>query len=283
MLSGPRKGLLICSLALGSFLAAIGWGAASYASESAGAMIADPASPAPKCTKIRAKPGSLSPYSDDNFKSALENAEKLQFPGSRNACLTNQDIRKSMIAGDNFSRNAAGQMQFSFQNGVKSSDASATTRLELRGYSFDARSTNKIWDGHFLIGAVPDRASNFTVGQVYGEKDGKPILRIEFVAERQGVKNHLWAIYRTDADDGQFLYQDIGAAPESETPIRVRITYNGNSGITLFSSATGKTYQFSENFGFWAANGKTTYFKTGCYIQRSGACDVRFTKLHFDR
>ena len=204
----------------------------------------------PTCTTMIASPQSQSPFADANFRATLENTQRLQFPVSGNACLSNADLRAAMIIPGNFQRTGAGRMQFTFANGVVDADSGVTTREELRGYSFDADSVAKIWDGTFVIGNPDGRAENFTIGQVFSETEGKPILRIEYITERAGVANHLWAIYRTGTGDGQSFYQDLGIAPDANRPGQIRITYNADGGISLFSGNADETFTFTDNFAF---------------------------------
>ncbi|MES2754725.1 MAG: polysaccharide lyase family 7 protein [Pseudomonadota bacterium] len=238
---------------------------------------------APVCQISVANPTSLSPYSDPAFRTALDNARSLQFPASVNACMSTAQLQAFTIDADNFYRDASGRMIFSFRNGIVDDDASATTRMELRGMSFNAASAAKQFDASFQLPAFAERSASFTIAQVYGESEGLPIVRIAFIAERSGVSNHLYAIYRRGNGSGDATTIDLGAAPADSATAQIRIGYNVGGAIEIFYSGTGTTTRLTENLSFWTQASKTTYFKAGCYLQLAGGCEVRFTALTFDR
>lgn len=243
-----------------------------------------PTAAAPACVTVVADRTSLSPYSDTAFRAALDNVRSLQFPFSANACLSTAGIQAFRIDPDNWYRDAAGRMVFSFRNGVvDDDDAGATTRMELRGQSFDATASGKVLDASFQLPAFAERSGSFTLMQVYGESAGLPILRVAYIAQRNGVSDHLWATYRRGAGDGDATTIDLGAAPGAGVTARVRIAYNVGGAIELFYGGTGATTRFTDNLSFWAAAGKTTYLKAGCYLQQPGGCEVLFTALTLDR
>jgi hypothetical protein len=242
-----------------------------------------PTSATPACQAVTANPTSLSPYSDPAFRRALDNSLTLQWPVSVNACMNTAALQAFAIDPDNFYRDDAGRLVFSFANGVNDSNASITTRMELRGANFDAAATDKVLDASFQLPAVAGRSGSFTIAQVFGDTDGAPILRIFFSSSRDGQVNHLWAAYRRGLGDNNTSFTDLGAAPMPGQTGRIRISYNTGGGLELLSSALNSTVRLSENFSFWTQAGKRTYFKAGCYLQSAGACEVRFTALTFDR
>lgn len=241
------------------------------------------ASATPACERVTANPTSLSPYSDPAFRQVIDNARSLQWPASANACMTTAQLQAYGVDLDNFYRDSQGRLVFSITNGVHDADASVTTRMELRGMSFDASSSGKVLDASFQLPAIAGRSSSFTISQVYGENAGLPIVRIFFAASRNGQTNHLWAAYRSGTGDGDGDSFDLGAAPAEGQTARVRITYNVGGAIEIFATTNNNTLRLTENFAFWTAPGKTTYFKAGCYLQDAGNCEVRFTALTYDR
>ncbi len=238
---------------------------------------------APACAAVVADPATLSPYSDPAFRPVLDNSLTLQWPVSTNACMTTATLRGLAIDPDNFYRDQAGRLVFSFANGVNDSNASITTRMELRGANFEASSTDKVLDASFQLPAIPGRSGSFTLAQVFGDSDGAPIVRIFFSSNRDGVTNHLWAAYRRGLGDNNTGFTDLGLAPTPGETARIRIGYNVGGAIEILSSARNSTVRLTENLSFWTAAGKRTYFKAGCYLQSDGACEVRFTALTFDR
>lgn len=241
------------------------------------------ASATPACERVTADPISLSPYSDPAFKTAIDNARSFQWPASLNACMSTAQLQAYGIDLDNFYRDSAGRMVFSIRGGIVSDDSSATTRMELRGMSFDATSSGKVLDASFQLPAIEGRSTSFTISQVYGESAGLPIVRIFFASSRNGLTDHLWIAYRKGTGDSDGTSIDLGAAPAEGQTARVRITYNVGGAIEVYYSGTNVTTRLTENLSFWTATGKTTYFKSGCYLQAAGNCEVRFTALAFDR
>ncbi len=187
------------------------------------------------------------------------------------------------IDPDNFYRDSEGRFVFAFTNGVVDSNASVTTRLELRGANFEASSTNKILDASFQLPANPGRSPSFTIAQVFSNTEGAPILRIAVIASREGLSNHMWAAYRRGLGDNKTSFTDLGPAPAPGATARIRIAYNNAGAIEVFSSGNNATTRLTENLGFWTTAGKQTYFKVGCYLQSAGGCEVRYTALTFDR
>ncbi|MEP9400548.1 polysaccharide lyase family 7 protein [Sphingomonas silueang] len=242
-----------------------------------------PTAAVPTCQPVTADPTSLSPYSDPAFRRVLDNALTLQWPVSVNACMNTAALQAFAIDPDNFYRDDAGRLVFSFANGVNDSNASVTTRMELRGANFDAAAADKVLDASFRLPVIPNRSGSFTIAQVFGDTDGAPILRVFFSSSREGQANHLWAAYRRGLGDDNTSFTDLGAAPTPDETGRIRIRYNIGGAIELLSSGLDSTVRLDENFAFWTQAGKRTYFKAGCYLQSAGACEVRFTALTFDR
>jgi len=241
------------------------------------------ASASPACERVTANPISLSPYSDPAFKQALDNTRSFQWPASVNACMSTAQLQAYGIDPDNFYRDSAGRMVFSIRGGIVSSTSSETTRMELRGMSFDATSSGKVLDASFQLPAIEGRSASFTISQVYGESAGLPIVRIFYASSRNGLTDHLWIAYRkgTGSSDGTSI--DLGPAPAEGQTARVRIAYNVGGAIEVYYSGSNATTRLTENLAFWTETGKTTYFKSGCYLQAPGNCEVRFTALAFDR
>ncbi|MEP9361013.1 polysaccharide lyase family 7 protein [Sphingomonas sp. KR3-1] len=237
----------------------------------------------PACERVTADPVSLSPYSDPAFKQVIDNARSFQWPTSLNACMNTAQLQAYGVDLDNFYRDSAGRMVFSIRGGTVSSDSSDTTRMELRGMSFDATSSGKVLDASFQLPAIEGRSTSFTISQVYGESAGLPIVRIFFASSRNGLTDHLWIAYRKGTGDSDGTSIDLGPAPAEGQTARVRITYNVGDAIEVYYSGSNLTTRLTENLAFWAAAGKTAYFKSGCYLQAAGNCEVRFTALAFDR
>lgn len=240
-----------------------------------------PVASVPTCTALVASPTSLSPYSSAAFTATLDNTRRLQFPQSSGECLSDTELRSFFIAQDNWFLDGDGRMAFTFENGVRLADASFTTRLELRGESFAGDAVGNELNATIFFSQPTGESTNFTVAQIYGESNGKPILRIERIASRNGITDHIWAIYRFGDQDGEAIYYDLGERPPVGTPFEIAVKYNSGGGIELSASTSATDFLFAQNFDFWTQLGKTTYFKAGCYVQADGHCDVRFAALEY--
>ena len=212
-----------------------------------------------------------SPYSEEKFQDVID-VSKLQIPDS-STCITNTNLKNHYYDPDNWYVDNT-NMVFEIDDGGDSQ------RNELRGNSFAASRTNMEHRSRLKMNVGGSYSTKFTVAQVYGETNGKPILRVEFIASRSGLTNRLWGIYRTSADaSAEFEYQDLGPAPNAFTDLV--LTYN-TSGTVTAKLGTGPTRTWSTNLNYWTVSSKTTYFKSGCYLQDPGDCYVRFSTLRFD-
>ena len=218
----------------------------------------------PTCNS--ATSSSAAPYSQSKFRSVIDNSERLQVQ-TTSTCLDRADMQGNTYDPDNW-RLAGTAMEFVFDDGEKGE------RVELRGNSFDADETRTL-SGRVTVD-VSGKSDGFTIAQVFGETDGKPILRIEMIGERRGVTNHIWGIYRTSAgSDNVTEFKDLGPAPTGG--VNFTIKYNDDDKI---SATFGRVTQtFSTNFSYWNASTKETYFKAGCYLQDPGDCRVRYGQL----
>lgn len=218
---------------------------------------------------------SAAPYAEAKFKNALEHA-KLQLPTS-STCLTNSKITNYFYDPDNWYLDNT-NMQFLIDNGAGSQ------RNELRGDSFAGSRTEMTFRSRMKVQYGSGYSNRFTVAQIYGETGGEtggePILRVEFLASRSGLSNRFWGIYRTDAEStSSFEYQDLGPAPTAFTELK--LVYN-DSGTVTAQLGSNPERTWSTNFSYYAQSSKTTYFKTGCYLQDPGDCYVRLSTLTFD-
>ncbi len=241
---------------------AIAFGAAMVAS-------ASPAHATFQCDKVQSTTNS--PYSQSKFQSVLQRS-KLQIPDS-STCLTTTNLTNFYYDPDNWFVDNT-NMQFIIDDGA------ASQRNELRGNSFSGSLTNMSYSARLKIQYGGSYSTKFTVAQIYGETGGEPILRVEFIASRSGLSNRFWGIYRTDSSSSpNYEYQDLGPAPTAFTDLD--LVYNASGTITA-KLGSNPTRSWSTNMSYYTQSSKTTYFKTGCYLQNAGDCYVRFSTLQFD-
>jgi hypothetical protein len=230
---------------------------------------ASPAMAAFACDQVQDL--TAAPYSEAKFQAALDHA-KLQLPTS-STCLTNTKITSYYYDPDNWYLDNT-NMQFEIDDGAGSQ------RNELRGDSFAGTRTDMTFRSRMKVRYGSTYSDRFTVAQIYGETGGQPILRVEFLASRSGLSNRFWGIYRTNAGPlPSYEYQDLGPAPTAFTELK--LVYNDNGTVTA-QLGTNPKRTWSTNFAYYAQSWKTTYFKTGCYLQDPGDCYVRLSTLVFD-
>lgn len=212
---------------------------------------------------------SLAPYSQAKFKSLIDNTRSLQVQDT-GTCITKAKMQGYEYDTDNW-RLVGTNMEFKFTNGAKGE------RVELRGESF-AGNLSKTLSGNVKV-SVASQSPGFTIAQIFGEDTSDPILRVEMIGDRNGVKNHLWGIYRTGTGRAAVEYKDLGATPESG-PQSLKLEYNRNGAITA-KLGRNPTQTWKTNLSFWTSSKKSTYFKAGCYLQDAGSCRVLYTQLSY--
>jgi hypothetical protein len=215
---------------------------------------------------------STSPYSQSKYQSVIDNSEQLQVQSTA-TCLSRADMQAKKIDSDNWHLDGD-NMWFGFTGG------NVSDRVELRGTSFSGSSTGKTWSGKVKIQYGGSYSTGFTIGQIFGESTQDPILRLEFIASRSGVSNHVWAIYRTGTGSATVQYYDLGAATSSSyTPVTMEYGTNNSIQVTY----NGTSHSFTDNFSYWDNSSKKVYFKAGCYLQNAGSCAVTYSSLRFDK
>lgn len=230
---------------------------------------AAPAHAAFSCNK--AQDAAKSPYSQAKFQSVLQRS-KLQTPTS-STCLTTAELTTFYYDPDNWFVDNT-NMQFLIDNGPDSG------RNELRGNSFAGTRTNMTYTSRLKVMYGSGYSTGFTVAQIYGETGGEPILRVEYIASRSGLSNRMWGIYRTTAGSNpSYEYQDLGPAPTEFTELKM--VYNAAGKVTA-QLGSNPLRSWSTNFSYYNQSSKTTYFKSGCYLQEPGDCNVRLSTLNFD-
>lgn len=243
-----------------------------------------------KCESAKKTKWNERAYQGD-FTGVIDSILTLQYSTSTNACLSQKEIKNGKILDDSGSTKFkvvnGSKLRFSFNNGE------VKNRMELRGKSFSASSTNKKWVGDFTFAGDLESSSNSpskgsTVGQVFGVSNSysKPILRIAHLKERDGYEHHLWAIYKR-GPNGSSSYRRLGPSPDNSTIGKVRITYrpSDNTGSIKvqykYSNRSWRTKNFDID-SVWLRSSSDVYFKAGCYLQERGNCRVDFDHLYFD-
>lgn len=245
---------------------------------------------------------SKAPYNTSKFKHTLNNTRTLQWPRSNYTCLTTTKIKSHYYINNRWYITGS-HMVFNFQDeGIRDTkDANKTTRMELRGNSFNAKSTkspNKSLEIRFKASDLNedkgdnDHSSRFTVAQLFsdgaGPKSSEDIVRFEVRKQSNGTAD-VYAQIDNDVGTGDSESYKIVNNYNLDKWLGLRMTYNRSNGmVKLYSREDGESSfkQVGESNGYDIKDhrngGNQFYFKSGCYLQESGECNLRFTTLRFD-
>lgn len=233
------------------------------------------------------------PFKDADFRWALSNTRTLQWPDAANACLRNRDLKYNGRNRASFINNRffldRGRLIFNSPNpGINSTDAQTTTRMELRGNSFASvkprgKSEYKVWEATFKIPnwKNSDHSSRFTIGQLFSERDGRPVLRLEFRRISPTRAELVTILADDDRNDTirtnkNFVFPRFSGESTSHT---VKWVYNRDS-KNISVRYNGEWYGIAKA-GKFRANRKNWYFKAGVYNHDYGKFRVDFTNLRF--
>lgn len=227
-----------------------------------------------------------SPYASNSpFRAALDRVQRLQFPTS-GECLDIEEIRDNKIVRNHFWMNTANQLVFQML------DVVGKRRVELRGNTFAKSASGPRMNFTYTIPNTPasGRSTGFTIGQliteVVGDGSAVPIVRLEVIDQRNeggGVinNNHLYAVYKS-SDSSDTVYRSLGPVADAGVNGFVALTYNNSNGkIYVSHSRSGLVKGASFNLPTAPQANSGLYFKTGCYTQDDGDCQVIFSALSY--
>ena len=107
-------------------------------------------------------------------------------------------------------------------------------------------------------------------GRVDGKSFSKPLLRLTWLKERRGTKNHLWAIIRTSLEP-KTQYIKLIKRPSDFLKAKIEVQ---NSRVRVFINGSRKV---NKNVSYW--NRLSSYFKAGVYLQDPGTAKTQFRTL----
>jgi hypothetical protein len=247
--------------------------------ESASAQLACPA------TGSAATSTQLSPYRTGSpFRAAIDNIRLLQFPET-SECLSLDDIKGGQVLRDNFFMDTSNRLNVSFNSTTKGK------RLELRGNTFQRTTNNATMTFSYTLPSIASaRSEGFTIGQILTEKVGNasafPVLRLEVMKERrsggQVFTNQIFAILKSaDSAGAQFI--PLGPVADGGKFGSIRVVFKDSSNrLVITHTLNGVTNTATlNNVSTNAAFAPGLYFKTGCYLQDPGLCQVRYASLSY--
>ncbi|GAX87446.1 conserved hypothetical protein [Lebetimonas natsushimae] len=143
------------------------------------------------------------------------------------------------------------------------------------------RNDFKVSENHYLkvrVKILPlNEKKEFTFLQIhadahYDNTPNKPLLRVIWRKEYNGLKDHLWVIIRDSNENNvEYLKIDLGKRPENFFNIVVKVK---ESKLYVFLNGKKKV---GIDVSFWKKY--NNYFKAGVYLQGRGCAKVLFDKL----
>ena len=117
----------------------------------------------------------------------------------------------------------------------------------------------------------------FTFLQIHSDTTqetlNEPLLRIVWINELKNLKNHIWAVVKTDTlEDGDVLMVDLGELKNEFFDIKIKV-YNSKLSILV----DNKTILNNFDISFW--KGIKNYFKLGVYLQSNGCAKALFDTI----
>ncbi|MCV2401463.1 polysaccharide lyase family 7 protein [Marinomonas sp. C2222] len=217
------------------------------------------------------------PYSTSRYQSVLDDS-KLQAPGS------NTLIKQGDFAGaynDYFYVPDSGNKWMTFEM------TGYLARSELRQmdewYSSDSSYTNKMIGEVEVINPEDGEVDEITFMQIHdvsGNSNAinKPLVRLVWERERDGIENHYWAVIKEDAckDCKNYLKVDIGEHKDDPVKFEIRVT---DSKLTIKRDGATISGLNKYDIGYW--DHLENYFKAGVYNQTSGTAKVQFKTLKY--
>jgi hypothetical protein len=226
-----------------------------------------------------------SPYRTGSpFRGAIDNVQTLQFPET-SECLSLDDIKAEQILRNAFYMDSSNRLNFNFTSTSKGK------RLELRGNTFQRTTNNATMTFDYTLPSTASaRSEGFTIGQILTEKVGNasafPVLRLEVMKERradgQVYTNQIFAILKS-ADNVGAEFIPLGPVADGGKYGSIRVVFKDSSNklvITHTYNGSTKTASLS-NVSTNSAFSPGLYFKTGCYLQDPGLCQVRYSSLSY--
>lgn len=101
----------------------------------------------------------------------------------------------------------------------------------------------------------------------------KPLLRIVWREQYKNVRNHIWAVLRTDG--GKYKKTDLGVMPKGFFDVKISVLNN------TLSICINKEKKFQTGVAYWKKY--YNYFKAGVYLQDGGCAEVLFNRLQISQ
>ena len=211
----------------------------------------------------------IAPYNFNKFKELLDNS-KLQYPDNKAVVKAGEfeGYKSKIFYCDEFS-----YLHFTIDKNISIPKMRSELR-DLREWKSSDLTPHK-WYARLKTPKPKNGVASYTWMQIHGTNNTYdfPILRLLWVRNYNGIKNHLWAIIITNepreprrvrgGDTGivnDYSWVDLGERPEDFFTANVDVTDN-----TMIISINDKVF-VHKDISYWSS--VINYFKSGVYINR---------------
>ncbi|MGI9949124.1 polysaccharide lyase family 7 protein [Vibrio hyugaensis] len=217
------------------------------------------------------------PYDQGKYQPVLDDS-KLQAPDS--STLINQgefegQHNKYFYVPD------SGHSWMTFE--VTGDHARSELRQITTWYTSEPSKVNKMIGNTLIMEPQSGSVDEITFMQVHDVKDNgnainKPLVRLVWLREYQGVENHYWAVIKADACESCNNYDkiDLGEYRDSAVKFEIRL---GNNELSI--KRDGVTHSDINGYDVTYWGELESHFKAGVYNQTSGTGVVQFESLNY--
>ncbi|MFV8458354.1 polysaccharide lyase family 7 protein [Vibrio owensii] len=217
------------------------------------------------------------PYDQTKYHPVL-NDSKLQAPDS--STLINQGEFEGQY-NQYFYVPDSGNLWMTFE--VTGDHARSELRQIKTWYTSEPTTINKMIGNTLIVDPQLGSVDEITFMQVHDVTDNgnainKPLVRLVWMREYQGVEDHYWAVIKADACESCDNYDkiDLGEYRDSAVKFEIRL---GNNELSIKRDDVTHSEINGYDVSYWGE--LESYFKAGVYNQTSGTGVVQFESLNY--
>ena len=217
------------------------------------------------------------PYDQTKYHPVL-NDSKLQAPDS--STLINQGEFEGQY-NQYFYVPDSGNLWMTFE--VTGDHARSELRQITTWYTSEPTTINKMIGNTLIVDPQLGSVDEITFMQVHDVTDNgnainKPLVRLVWMREYQGVEDHYWAVIKADACESCDNYDkiDLGEYRDSAVKFEIRL---GNNELSIKRDDVTHSEINGYDVSYWGE--LESYFKAGVYNQTSGTGVVQFESLNY--
>ncbi len=217
------------------------------------------------------------PYDQTKYQPVL-NDSKLQAPDS--STLINQGEFEGQY-NQYFYVPDSGNLWMTFE--VTGDHARSELRQITTWYTSEPTTINKMIGNTLIVDPQLGSVDEITFMQVHDVTDNgnainKPLVRLVWMREYQGVEDHYWAVIKADACESCDNYDkiDLGEYRDSAVKFEIRL---GNNELSIKRDDVTHSEINGYDVSYWGE--LESYFKAGVYNQTSGTGVVQFESLNY--